>query len=71
MEALNIKNPGGTSTDPATQAKLAELQKQQNALQDKIEAEMKLWARNTSIVLVLFATLVMGDLADAAASSCA
>ncbi len=60
MEALNIKNPGGTSTDPVTQAKLAELQKQQNALQDKIEAEMKLWARNTSIVLVLFATLVMG-----------
>ncbi len=60
MEALNIKNPSGTSTDPATQAKMAELQKQQNELQDKIDAEMKIWARNTSIILVLFATLVMG-----------
>jgi hypothetical protein len=60
MEALNIKSSNGTSMDATTQAKLADLQKQQNALQDKIDAEMKLWARNTSIILVLFATLVMG-----------
>jgi len=59
MEALNFKDPNGV-TDAATKAKLAELTVRQNALQDKIDTEMKLWARNTSIVLVLFATLVMG-----------
>ena len=60
MEALNLKNPGGSSVDATTQAQLAVLQTQQNALQDKIDAQMKTWARNTSIILVLFATLVMG-----------
>ena len=40
-------------------AELTRLQNQQNALQDKIDALMKTWARNTSIILVLFATLVM------------
>ena len=38
MEALNIKNPGGSSVDATTQAQLAALQMQQNALQDKIDA---------------------------------
>jgi len=59
MEALNIKS-GGASTDATTQAQIAVLQTKQNALQDKIDAEMKSWARTTSIILVLFATLVMG-----------
>ena len=59
MEQLNIKNPTGI-TDAATKAQQARLQAQQNALQDKIDAQMKPWARNTSITLVLFATLVMG-----------
>ena len=60
MEALSVKNANGRSVDATTQAQTAALQKQQNALQDKIETEMKGWARNTSIILVLFATLVMG-----------
>ncbi len=60
MEALNIKTTPGGSLSAADQAQMAALQKQQNELQDKIDAEMKNWARNTSIVLVLFATLVMG-----------
>ena len=59
MEALNIKNPGA-STDTTTQAQLLKLQNEQNALQDKIQAEESVWRRNTSIVLVIFATLVMG-----------
>jgi hypothetical protein len=60
MDALSIKNPGAASTDATAQAQIAALQKQQNALQDKVDAQQKGWARNTSIILVLFATLVMG-----------
>lgn len=59
MEQLNLKNPTGVM-DAATKAQLARLQAQQNALQDKIDTQMKPWARNTSITLVLFATMVMG-----------
>ena len=59
MEALNFKSPSGV-TDAADKAELARLQAKQNALQDMIDAEMKIWTRNTSIVLVLFATAVMG-----------
>jgi len=59
MEALNFKSPSGV-TDAADKAELARLQAKQTALQDTIDAEMKIWARNTSIVLVLFATAVMG-----------
>jgi len=59
MEALNFKSPSGV-TNAADKAELARLTAKQNVLQDKIDAEQKIWARNTSIVLVLFATLVMG-----------
>jgi len=59
METLNTKNPTGV-TDAADKAELARLQAKQNSLQDIIDAEMKIWARNTSIILVLFATAVMG-----------
>lgn len=59
METLNFKSPNGV-VDAADKAELARLQTKQNALQDIIDAEMKIWARNTSIVLVLFATAVMG-----------
>ncbi len=59
MESLNFKSPNGV-TDAADKAELARLQAKQNALQDVIDTEMKIWARNTSIVLVLFATVVMG-----------
>ncbi len=59
METLNIKSPAGP-TDAADKAELERLQAKMNALQDTIDAEMKIWARNTSIVLVLFATAVMG-----------
>jgi Flp pilus assembly protein TadB len=58
MEALNGKTANRSLT-ATEQAELARLQDQQNALQDKTDAAMKTWARNTSIILVLFATLVM------------
>ena len=59
METINIKSPDGV-TNSADKAELAKLQAKQNALQDVIDTEMKGWARNTSIILVLFATFVMG-----------
>jgi hypothetical protein len=60
MEALNVRAPGGATLSSTDQAELKRLQDQQNALQDGVDAEQKIWGRNTSIVLVLFATLVMG-----------
>lgn len=45
---------------PADTARIAEIQKQIDALDAQQQAETEVWARNTSIVLVLFATLVMG-----------
>ncbi len=59
METINIKSSNGV-TSAADKAELARLQEKQNALQDKIDTQMKGWARNTSIILVLFATFVMG-----------
>ncbi len=58
MEALNMKTSNRSLT-ATEQARMTRLQDQQNALQDKTDAAMKTWARNTSIILVLFATLVM------------
>ena len=54
---MKTSNRSLTATE---QAEVARLQDQQNALQDKTDSQMKGWARNTSIILVLFATLVMG-----------
>jgi hypothetical protein len=59
MEAVQPKTMAPVELDAETQAKLAALQARQNELQDRIAAEREGWARNTSIVLVLFATVVM------------
>jgi hypothetical protein len=58
MDAVNLKSKG-RDLDVTQQAEMDRLSEKQNALQRGIQEEMKLWARNTSIVLVLFATLVM------------
>lgn len=58
MESLNTKF-GGTLT-PADQAEQRRIQERMNDLNDRQQAEFKVWSRNTSIVLVLFATVVMG-----------
>jgi uncharacterized protein HemX len=49
----------GRSLDTTQQAQIDRLTAQQNELQRGIDGEMKTWARNTSIVLVIFATLVL------------
>jgi len=59
IESLNIKTSNRSLT-ATEEAEISRLQDQQNALQDKTDAQMKGWARNTSIILVIFATLVMG-----------
>jgi uncharacterized protein HemX len=59
IDSLNVKS-NGRSLDATQQAQMDVLTAKQNALQRTIDTEMKGWARNTSIILVLFATLVMG-----------
>ncbi len=59
IEALNLKT-NGRSLDATQQAQMDRLTAKQNALQRTTDAEMKGWARTTSIVLILFATIVMG-----------
>ncbi len=54
---INIK--GGTPS-PADQARLSQIQKQIDDLNAQQQVAQEGWARTTSIVLVLFATLVMG-----------
>jgi hypothetical protein len=51
---------GAGTPSPADQARITVLQQQQADLYTKIQAEMEGWARNTSIILVLFATVAMG-----------
>jgi hypothetical protein len=58
IEAVNVK-ANGRSLDTTQQAEMDKLTAQQGALQRTIDTEMKAWARTTSIVLVIFATLVM------------
>ena len=58
IDAINTANQN-KSLDATAQAQITKLQNEQNALQDKIDAAQKMWARNTSIILVIFATLVM------------
>lgn len=48
-----------TKLTPAEQAELKRLQTQIRALEDKQRAGQEDWARNTSIILVTFATIIM------------
>lgn len=57
-EALARKSAPGAMSD-VEQARLDSLTAEQNRLQDLQQAEMKDWARVTSIILVLFATTVL------------
>jgi hypothetical protein len=49
-----------TTLTPAQKAENDRIQAQIDALQKEREAARQTWARNTSIVLVIFATIVMG-----------
>jgi hypothetical protein len=57
---LDMKRPSSGAFSSSEQAEWDRLQKEIDALNKKQQAEMEIWARNTSIVLVVFATLVMG-----------
>jgi uncharacterized protein HemX len=58
MESIqSFKDP--STLTPAQQAELRKLQDEMNALNDKQAAEREVWGRNTSIILITFATLVM------------
>lgn len=56
----SLLNNGKTTLSPADQAKSDAIQKQINDLQAKQRAEEPNWALYTSIVLIVFATGVMG-----------
>jgi hypothetical protein len=56
----NVLNAGGKTLSAAEQTQAAALQTQINGLQSKQRDMEQGWNLNTSIVLVLFATLVMG-----------
>jgi hypothetical protein len=57
-DELNVQANGHT-LDSAQQAEMDRLIAEQNALQRTIDAEEKDWSRATSIILVVFATIVM------------
>jgi hypothetical protein len=59
QQNVNPKSDPSALT-PAEKAQNDRIQSEIDALQKKREAARQVWARNTSIVLVLFATLVMG-----------
>lgn len=59
QQAIETKTTKIGERSVSDQAELDRLMAEQNALQDKQQAQMEVWARNTSIVLILFATAVM------------
>ena len=56
----NTVSAGGKTLTPAEEAQMEAIQKQINDLQAKQRVEEQPWSLNTSIILVIFATLVMG-----------
>lgn len=59
MSSLNVKQAPGGTLSSSDQAELNSLQAQMNQLQNKIQAEMVGWSLNTSIILIVYATIVM------------
>lgn len=60
ISQLDSKQPGGGSLSASDQAELDRLRSQQMELQNRIQSEMEGWSLNTSIVLIVYATAVMG-----------
>jgi hypothetical protein len=59
LEDFNTKRSGTATLTPAESARLDALNAEQRSLQDRQDGELKVWARNTSIIVIVFATLVM------------
>lgn len=53
------RNAGDKTPQGADKLKADALQKQIDAINDRVQKEMQIWFRNTSIILIVFATLVM------------
>jgi hypothetical protein len=60
FDQQNVLQAGGKTLTPAEQTQAEALQKQINELQSQQQVAEKSWGLNTSIILVVFATLVMG-----------
>lgn len=60
FDQQSLLQAGGKTLTPAEDAQAAALQKQINEIQAKQRVEEQSWSLNTSIILVVFATLVMG-----------
>ena len=58
MDTVTV-SANGRALDTTQQAEMDRLTARRNALQSATDVDMKGWMRNTSIVLVIFATLVM------------
>jgi hypothetical protein len=56
----SLLNASGKTLTPAEQAQMTDIQRQINDLQNREQAESQSWSLNTSIILMLFATAVMG-----------
>jgi hypothetical protein len=60
MDAINVKQQGPSTTlSTADQAELSALQAQMNIVQSRISSEMETWGLYTSIILIVYATIVM------------
>lgn len=59
QEDIDVKRGPNNELTSAEQAELTEVRDEQRELEDKQQAEMEVWARNTSIVVILFATIAM------------
>jgi hypothetical protein len=59
QQAIEQRTPVNGVRSASDQAELDKIMSEQNALQDRQQAQMEVWTRNTSIVLILFATMVM------------
>ncbi len=57
QQAQNFKDPSALSA--AERAKMQGIQDELNQAQDQMQASMEVWGRNTSIILITFATIVM------------
>lgn len=60
QNALYNEQKGGVEPTGAVAAELKQIDQQITSIQSKIQKEMKGWSLNTSIILVIFATIVMG-----------
>lgn len=60
QERIYQKDRDGTGLTPEDEARIDEIQAEIEELNSRNEDIQQLWARNTSIVLILFATMVMG-----------